>query len=171
MSDLNCCQFIGRLGRDPESRYIPSGDMVTSFSLACGWKSKTGEGVEWVNVVAFGKLAEICNQYLKKGSQVFIQGRMKTDKYEKDGQTHYSTKIIADKMQMLGSKPESIQEPDNAQYSHAPGSQKQSPATSQSSGTGGFVDMEDDIPFIFNMNTVTDVMGEAKGLIRARHGK
>ena len=138
-NDLNSCSFIGRLGGNPESRHIPSGDMVASFSIACGWKGKDKEGTEWVNVVAFGKLAEICAQYLGKGSQVFIQGRMKTDKYEKDGQTHYATKVVADKLQMLGSKSDGgKQEADNAQYSHAPG---------MKSETGGFGDIEDDIPF------------------------
>ena len=103
-NDLNQCQFIGRLGKDPELRYLASGDAVASFSIACGWKSKDKEGAEWVNITAFGKLAEICGEYLKKGSQVFIQGRFKTDKYEKGGETKYSTKIIADRMQMLGGR-------------------------------------------------------------------
>lgn len=101
-NDLNQCQFIGHLGRDPETRYTSSGSPVCSFSIACGWKSKDKEGTEWVNITAFGKLAEICEKYLAKGKQVFIQGRMTTDKYEKDGVTRYSTKIIADRMQMLG---------------------------------------------------------------------
>jgi single-strand DNA-binding protein len=109
-NDLNQCSFLGRLGKDPTVRYMPSGDAVANFSIAVGstWKDKaTGdkkESTEWVNVTAFGKLAEICAEYLAKGSQVFIQGRFKTDKYDKDGQTHYSTKIIADRMQMLGGR-------------------------------------------------------------------
>lgn len=108
-NDLNQCQFIGRLGSDPESRYMPNGKAVTSFSIAVGsqWKSKDGEkqeATEWVNITAFDKLGEICAEYLKKGSQVFISGRMKTEKYEKDGVTKYATKIIADNMQMLGGK-------------------------------------------------------------------
>ena len=77
-NDLNQCQFIGRLGKNPESRAMPNGDDVSSFSIAVGWKGKDSEGAEWVNIVTFGKLAEICNKYLQKGSQVFIQGRMKT---------------------------------------------------------------------------------------------
>ena len=103
-NDLNQCNFIGRLGNAPESRFLPDGTAVTSISIAVGWKSKDKEGVEWVPVTAFGKLAEIIGQYLVKGSQVYISGRFKTDKYEKDGETRYSTKIIADKMQMLGGR-------------------------------------------------------------------
>lgn len=104
MSDLNQCSFIGRLGKAPETRVTPNGDAVTNFSIACGWKTKTKEGTEWVNVSAFGKLAEICGQYLDKGSQVFVQGKMKTEKYEdKSGVTKYSTKIAADTVQFLGS--------------------------------------------------------------------
>jgi single-strand DNA-binding protein len=107
-NDLNQCNFIGRLGKDPETRYQPSGDAVSNFSIAVGWKSKDKEGAEWVNITAFGKLGEICDKYLKKGSQVFISGRFKTDKYtDKEGVERYSTKIIADTMQMLGGKPES----------------------------------------------------------------
>lgn len=109
-NDLNQCQFIGRLGQDPEMRYMPSGDAVASFSVACGekWKDKQGqpqERTEWVNCTAFGKLAEIIGEYLKKGSQVFVSGKMKTEKYQaQDGTDRYSTKIIVQNMQMLGSR-------------------------------------------------------------------
>jgi len=143
-NDLNQCQFIGRLGKEPETRYLSSGDAVTSFSIACGsqWKDKqTGEkkeATEWVNITAFGKLAEICGEYLKKGSQVFISGKMKTDKYQdkETGADRYSTKIIADNMQMLGGKRDN--EP--AQDSHN---------TAKSDGyapQGG--GMDEDIPFM-----------------------
>ena len=101
-NDLNQCNFIGRLGKDPETRFTTAGDPICSFSIGCGWKTKAKEGVEWVNVSAFGKLAEICGQYLKKGSQVYVSGKLKTDKYEKDGVTKYSTKISADTIQFLG---------------------------------------------------------------------
>lgn len=101
-SDLNQCNFIGHLGKDPDIRYMPDGTAVAAFSIAVGWKTKDKEGTEWINITAFGKLAEIIGKYLKKGSQVFIQGRYKTDKYEKDGQNRYITKIVAEKMQMLG---------------------------------------------------------------------
>jgi single-strand DNA-binding protein len=110
-NDLNKCSFIGRLGADPETRYAPSGDAICSFSIAVGsqWKDKASgdkkEATEWVNVTAFGKLGEICSQYLRKGSQIYLEGRMKTEKYQaKDGTDRYSTKIIADNMQMLGGK-------------------------------------------------------------------
>ena len=103
-NDLNQCNFIGRLGKDPETRFTAGGDPICSFSIGCNWKTKTmtKEGTEWVNVSTFGKLAEICQQYLKKGSQVYVSGKMKTDKYEKDGVTKYSTKISADTIQFLG---------------------------------------------------------------------
>ena len=136
-NDLNQCQFIGRLGKEVESRHMPNGKAVASFSIAVGssWKSQAGEAqesTEWINVTAFDKLAEICTQYLTKGSQVFISGRMKTDKYtDKAGVEKYSTKIIADKMQMLGGKPQSA--------SQEPREEKQSAPAS-----GGF---DDDIPF------------------------
>jgi single-strand DNA-binding protein len=112
-NDLNQCQFIGRLGNDPETKFLPTGGAVTNISIACGekWKDKqTGqpqERTEWIRVVAFGKLAEIMGEYLRKGSQVYISGSMRTRSWEKDGQKHYSTEIVADKMQMLGGRPES----------------------------------------------------------------
>ena len=106
-NDLNQWCGIGRLGKDSEQRFMPNGDELASFSLAVGWKGKDSEGVEWVNVVAFGKLASICNKYLQKGSQVYIQGRLKTKNYiNKAGVERYSTEIVADKMQMLGGKSE-----------------------------------------------------------------
>ena len=112
MNDLNQCQFIGRLGSDPETRFTTAGKAVASFSIAVGsqWKGKDGEkqeSTEWVNITAFDRLGEICGEYLKKGSQVFISGRMKTEKYtDKNGVDKYSTKIIAENMQMLSGKRE-----------------------------------------------------------------
>jgi single-strand DNA-binding protein len=86
-------------------RVTPAGDSVANFSIACDWKTKKSEGVEWVNISAFGKLAELCGQYIGKGSQVFVQGRLQTDKYEdKSGAVKYSTKIAADTIQFLGGK-------------------------------------------------------------------
>jgi len=111
-NDLNQCQFIGRLGKEVDSRFMPDGKAVANFSLAVGsqWKSKSGEkqeATEWVNCVAYDKLAEICSEYLKKGSQVFISGAMKTRKWEdKEKQTRYTTEIIVNNMQMLGGKRE-----------------------------------------------------------------
>ena len=108
-NDLNQCNFIGRAGRDPEMRYSASGIAVTNFSLAVGYKYKDTESTEWVNVVCFGKLSELVHQYVQKGKQLFVSGRMQTDKWQdKSGNDRYTTKIIADKVQFLGSsdKPE-----------------------------------------------------------------
>ena len=102
-NDLNQCQFIGRLGKDPEQRFLPNGDAVVNFSLAVGWKGKDKEGCEWVNVVAFKKLAEIIAQYCTKGQQVYISGKMRTRKWQdKEGQDRYTAEIVADQMQMFG---------------------------------------------------------------------
>ena len=146
-NDLNQCQFIGRLSADPEQRFMPNGKAVTSFSIAVGsqWKDKSGdkqESVEWVNITAFDKLGEICGQWLKKGSQVFISGKMKTDKYEKDGVTKYSTKIIAQDMQMLGGKrEESSEAAPNTAPSSAPSSAPSTPKNNI------FDEFSNDIPF------------------------
>lgn len=153
-NDLNQCQFIGRLGKDPEVRYTPGGKAVASFSIAVGssWKDASGEkqeATEWVNVTAFDKLGEICGEYLKKGSQAFISGRMRTEKYDdKEGVTRYSTKIIADRMQMLGGKAEGGERaPAPApRRSNAPGSASEYGSAGSESKTG-FDDMDDDIPF------------------------
>ena len=108
---INQCNFIGRLGRDPEIRYTQSGKAVASFSIACSEKRGGEEATEWVNVVAWEKLAEICGQYLAKGSLVFISGRMQTRKWQdKEGGTRYTTEIVAREMQMLSPKGEARQE-------------------------------------------------------------
>ena len=112
MSDLNQCSFIGRLGQDPDIKYTQGGKPVANISLACSeqWKDKQGvkqEKTEWIRGVAFGKLAEIIGEYLKKGSQVFIQGKMQTRKWQdKEGNDRYTTEINIRDMQMLGSKGE-----------------------------------------------------------------
>jgi single-strand DNA-binding protein len=109
---LNEVNLIGRLGADPETRYMPSGGAVTTITLATTrrWKDKQSgeakEETEWHRVTFFGKLAEISGEYLKKGSQCYVKGRIKTTKYEKNGEDRYSTGIIADSMLMLGSKGE-----------------------------------------------------------------
>ena len=111
MSGVNKCIIIGRLGKDPELKYTQSGDAVAKFSVATSetWKDKnTGEKkekTEWHNIEAWRRLGEICNQYLHKGSQVYIEGRLKTESWEdKDGTKRYMTKIVAQSMQMLGGK-------------------------------------------------------------------
>lgn len=111
MKDLNRWEGIGRLGKDIELKYMPNGDAVANFSIACSddYKNKEGEKVprtEWVNLVAFSKQAEICGQYLKKGSRIFVEGKLTTRSYEKDGQTRYVTEIRMVNMQMLDSKPQ-----------------------------------------------------------------
>lgn len=131
-NDLNQCQFIGRLGKDVELRVTPTGEPVANFSIACGWKTKDKEGAEWVPIVVFGKQAEVCSQYLAKGSQVFVQGRMRTEKYVKDGIDRYSTKIIADRIQFLGGKSDKPTE-----------KTEQQPAATATD----FAEMSDDIPF------------------------
>lgn len=110
-NDLNKCLFIGRLGADPDVRYMPNGKAVANFRIAVGssWKDKqTGdkkEQTEWVSIVAFDKLGEICAEYLRKGSQVFIEGAMRTRKWaDKEGKDRYTTEIIASQMQMLGGR-------------------------------------------------------------------
>jgi single-strand DNA-binding protein len=106
-NDLNRCEFIGRLGRDPETRYTADNNAICNFSIAVGYKSKDKETTEWVRITAFGKLAGICADYLKKGSQVFVAGRMTTRKWQnKDGVDQYTTEVVADQMQMLGSRQE-----------------------------------------------------------------
>lgn len=111
MASLNKVLIIGNLGRDPETRYMPSGDAMTTIAVATteSWKDKqTGEkkeATEWHRVTFFGKLAEIAGQYLKKGSQVYIEGSLRTRKYtDKDGVEKYATDIRADEMKMLGSR-------------------------------------------------------------------
>ena len=104
-NDLNRCEFIGRLGKDPETRYTADSNAICNFSIAVGYKTATKETTEWVRVTAFGKLAGICADYLKKGSQVFIAGRMTTRKWvNKDGVDQYTTEVVADQMQMLGGR-------------------------------------------------------------------
>ncbi|MDR3388717.1 MAG: single-stranded DNA-binding protein [Rudaea sp.] len=107
---INKVILVGNLGADPETRYTPSGTAITTIRIATSesWKDKqTGEQqdrTEWHRVKFFGRLAEIAGEYLKKGGQVYVEGKLRTDEYEKDGVKRYSTDIIADEMQMLGSK-------------------------------------------------------------------
>jgi single-strand DNA-binding protein len=110
MPALNRVQLIGNLGKDPETRFTPTGRKVTHFSVAINnrWRSKEGdpkEYTEWVNIEAWGRLGEICGEYLKKGSLVFVEGRLKTDRIEDKGETRFYTKVVALSMQMLDRKP------------------------------------------------------------------
>jgi single-strand DNA-binding protein len=111
MASVNKCIIVGNLGRDPEIRYLPSGDAITNIAVATSFKSKdrnTGEAkeqTEWHRIAFFGRLAEIAGQYLKKGSSVYVEGRLQTRKYtDKDGIERYATDIIAETMQMLGNR-------------------------------------------------------------------
>ena len=110
MPTLNRVQLIGRLGKDPESKFTPSGKKVVHFSLAVSnrWKDKSGEtkeSTEWVNIEAWGRLGEVCQEYLKKGSLIFLEGRLKTDKYEDKSETKYFTKVVAQSLEFLDKKP------------------------------------------------------------------
>jgi single-strand DNA-binding protein len=110
MRGVNKVIIVGNIGRDPETRYSAGGAAITNISVATSekWKDKqTGEDkdrVEWHNIVFFGRLAEVAGEYLRKGAQVYIEGSLRTEKYEKDGVERYSTKIVASEMQMLGGK-------------------------------------------------------------------
>ena len=142
MSDLNQWSGIGRLGRDVELRVTPAGDSIANFSIGCGWKTKSKEGTEWVSVSAFGKLAEICGQYLTKGSQVYVQGKLKTDKFEdKNGVTKYSTKIAADTVQFLGKGKEAEPKHDSRNVLAIKTQKITDPYSTP------FDDMPDDLPF------------------------
>jgi len=165
MASVNKVILVGNLGRDPEVRYLPSGDPVANITIATSskYKGKTGEMVEeteWHRVTFFGKLAEIAGQYLKKGRPVYVEGRIKTRKYtDKDGIEKYATDIIANEMQMLGGRegmgePSQDDEGASGGYSRpAPASRPQAPAPAprqipaQSKPASNFDDMDDDIPF------------------------
>lgn len=117
MPGLNQVQLIGRLGKDPELRTLQNQSQVCSFSLATSedWKDKqTGEKkqrTEWHNIVVWGKLAEVCAKYLKKGSQAYLKGSLRTRMWEKDGIKHYITEVYVDDMLMLGDKQDSSSRP------------------------------------------------------------
>lgn len=167
MASVNKVILVGNLGRDPEMRYMPSGDAICNITVATteSWKDKTSgekkELTEWHRVAFFGRLAEIAGQYLKKGSQVYVEGSLRTRKYtDKDGVEKYATEIRADEMKMLGSRQgageapareapssrggyDAPSAPHQPQASQAP----QSAQSPQSRGGASFGDMDDDIPF------------------------
>ena len=155
MASVNKVILIGNLGRDPETRYMPDGGAVTNVSIATteSWKDKNGEKqekTEWHRVAFFGKLAEIAGEYLKKGSQIYVEGRLQTRKWQdKDGQDKYSTEIVADRMQMLGSR----QGMGGGDREREPSGEREGaprpagkPAGAKPAGSK-FDDFEDDIPF------------------------
>ena len=147
MASLNKCAFIGNLGRDPEVTYTAGGKAICKFSIACSetWKDKSGqkqEATEWVNIVMFDKLAEIAGEYLKKGSQVYVEGKVKTNVYEKDGEKKYSTSFVCHEMKMLGGKQE------GGQPSPSQGSKTSAKDYAKAStGSASADQFDDDIPF------------------------
>lgn len=108
MPALNRVQLIGYLGRDPETRLTPTGKKVTTFSLAITQRWKSGgeakEQTEWVNIEVWGKLSDITQEYIHKGSLIYLEGRLKTERYEENGETKYFTKVIVTSLQMLDRK-------------------------------------------------------------------
>jgi single-strand DNA-binding protein len=152
MASVNKVILIGNLGRDPEIRYMPSGDALATLSVATTdtWKDKSGEKqekTEWHRVSMFGRLAEIAGEYLKKGSQVYIEGRIQTRKYtDKDGTEKYSTEIVANEMKMLGSRGATGGMADMDSTPRA-SSRPASSAPAKAPAGGAFDDLEDDIPF------------------------
>ena len=169
MASVNKVIIVGNLGRDPETRYMPNGEAVTNIAVATteSWKDKSSgdkkELTEWHRITFYRKLAEIAGQYLKKGSQVYVEGRLQTRKWtDKDGVERYTTEIIADTMQMLGSRQGmGGGAPMDDDYGNAPaqrtGSAGGNNSNAGSSGGGAprqaskpapnFSDMDDDIPF------------------------
>ena len=151
MASVNKCIFIGNLTKDPEIRYMSSGEAVANFSIACNdsWKDKNGqkqERTEYVNVVAYRKLAEIIGEYLKKGRPIYIEGRMQTRKWQtKEGQDRYTTEIVCDQMQMLGGvSGDTGASNRDGEASNQNTSQQNNSSGSQSSN---FDEFEDNIPF------------------------
>lgn len=146
MASVNKVILVGSLGKDPEIKYMPNGEAVANFSMATSenWKNKEGvkqEKTEWHNIVAYRKLAEIIGEYLKKGAPVYIEGRLQTRSWEKDGVKRYSTEIIADSMQMLGGKKDDST--GGAQRQDPPSNEQSQPLSTNKS----FDDFENDIPF------------------------
>lgn len=149
MSDLNKWMGIGRLGQDPEVKQMPgSGDSVANFSIATTekWKDKNSgeqkEATEWHRITVFGGLARVCGEWLRKGSQVYIEGKLRTRKWkDKDGHERFTTEIICKEMQMLGSKS------DNQGGAAKPSSRPTGPAPGPEHGNSEKEDFDDDIPF------------------------
>ncbi|HEY8118952.1 MAG TPA: single-stranded DNA-binding protein [Methylophilaceae bacterium] len=160
MASVNKVILVGNLGRDPEMRYMPSGDALASFSIATtdNWKDKNGqkqERTEWHRISMFGKLAEIAGEYLKKGSSVYIEGRLQTRKWQdKEGNERQTTEVVADRMQMLGGRSGGntyeVMDDEASAPADAPrqsAAERQAPAAKPATGGSNFDDFEDDIPF------------------------
>lgn len=155
MASVNKVILVGNLGADPEMRYLPSGEAVANLRVATTdtWKDKEGnkqESTEWHRISFFGRQAEVCGQYLKKGSQIYVEGSIRTRKWQdKDGQDKYSTEVRGDRMQMLGGR-QGMGGPGadspSREGSARPGGQGSKPAGQAAEGSN-FNDFEDDIPF------------------------
>ena len=151
MASVNKVIIVGNLGADPETRYLPSGEAVANIRVATTdrWKDKASgemkEATEWHRISFFGRLAEVAGEYLKKGSQVYVEGQLRTRKWQdKEGQDRYSTEIRADVMQMLGRR----EGGGEAREPSAPRSEPRAEAKPAAKKPAGkFDDMEDDIPF------------------------
>ena len=152
---MNKIIVIGNVGRDPEMRYTPSGQGVTSFSVASNRRYRTAAGeqreeTEWFNVSAWGRLAEVCNQYLTRGQQVYVEGRLRSRSYQgNDGQTRYSLDITLTEMQMLGSRGSGMDEGRSPYGGHQGGGQGGDGMDDYggAGGYGGQNDEVDDLPF------------------------
>ncbi|WP_370580299.1 single-stranded DNA-binding protein [Snodgrassella alvi] len=153
---VNKVILVGRLGRDPETRYMPNGDAITNFSLATDeqWRDRNGERqtrTEWHNVSLYGKLGEIANQYLRKGSQVFVEGKIQSRKYtDKDGIERMAYNIIGNEMKMLGNRNDGSDSGNNnaaplTSSNPPPAPHRQPPQ--QTPTTPPIDDIDDDIPF------------------------
>jgi single-strand DNA-binding protein len=165
MASVNKAILVGNLGKDPEVRYMPSGEAIANITLATTdtWKDKSGEKqerTEWHRVSFFGRQAEVVGEYLKKGSQIYVEGRIQTRKWQdKEGQDRYTTEIVADRMQMLGGKSSgsgSFEVVEN-ERSEVSSSRPNKPAAASSGGAASakaasaakssFDNFDDDIPF------------------------
>ena len=155
---VNKVILVGRLGKDPETRYMTNGEAVTNATLATSenWKDKSGEKqekTEWHNLVFYRRLAEVAGEYLKKGAQIYVEGKIQTRKYQtKEGQERYTTEIIVNEMQMLGSKSGgagSFEVVENQSSSSAPARSTPAakPAVAAPAGKSNFDNFDDDIPF------------------------
>lgn len=150
---VNKVILIGRLGKDPETRYMTSGEAVTNATLATSenWKDKSGEKqekTEWHNLVFYRRLAEIAGEYLKKGSQIYVEGKLQTRKWQtKEGQDRYTTEIVVNEMTMLGGKSSGSGSFEVVENKPAASSGGAAPAKAAPAAKGGFDNFDDDIPF------------------------
>lgn len=153
---VNKVILIGRLGKDPETRYMPNGEAVTNATLATSenWKDKSGvkqEKTEWHNLTFYRRLAEVAGEYLKKGSMIYVEGKLQTRKWQdKEGKDRYTTDIIVNEMTMLGGKSQGGEQHDNTQPERQPEARSTPatrPAQDQGGGARSFDNFDDDIPF------------------------